>query len=296
MPARQRLILILLIPLTALIVVLLGALSVQPTATDHTDLQLTAGVYLPAATADWLALIAFAPLFIALAFAWQTEKPITAYFQPELVGTFAWWISFANGYAVLYALRLGLLPNYETELLQLNDQRLLVLPINFWIIGLTAATIVFFIWFLFFRRYGFGAMADRIHLPHRRVALLGLLAGLAVAVWVLGGLNFSLYLILPVWLWIFIEPTSNPRTKAVNAVLALGGGAVLLSPSLFLPADVGLWQIIAGTAYLTLLPIDVLFYFLALALCLRFLRLGFSKPYVAPVIPEDPLMALLKTQ
>lgn len=294
---RQRLILILLIPLTALVVVLLGTLSIQTNASASTDLQLAPHAYLASASATWLALIALAPLFIALAFVWQTERPVIGYFQPELVGAFAWWISLANGYAVLSALRLtGLLPKFETDPQTFTDSQLLNLPVNFWVLGLTAGTVVFFGWFLFARRNGFGAMADRIDLPHRRVALLLLLTGLAGAVWLLGGLNYTLLLVLPTWLWIFIEPTTTPRIKVVNTLLALSGGAVWLCPVFFLPPGVGLWQVIVAVAYLTIWPLDVLLYCLALALFLRFLRLGLSKPYVAPPVPDDPLLALLKTR
>jgi len=295
MPPRQRLILILLVPLTAVALALLGAAFIQTKSQGPNDLQLGAGAFISPANAEWLALAALAPLGIAFAFAWQWEKPESAYFQPELLGIYSSWITLANGYAVLYILRLmGLLPNLDPVPQTLTDSRLTSLPVNGLVIVLPILSTAFFLWFLFLRPNGFGRLADRIALPHRRVVLLGVLTAVALTIWLLSGVYFALVMILPTWLWIFVEPSDQRTRKAVNVVLTLVGGAALLAPIFFLPPGLNLWTLLLDLAYLVVWPLDVLLYVLALALFIRFLRLGLSKPYVAPLIPQDPLFEILK--
>jgi hypothetical protein len=130
-------------------------------------------------------------------------------------------------------------------------------------------------------------MADRIHLPYRRAALLFLLALLAIIVWLFGGLNFALLMILPTWLWLFIEPGANRTRKVVNTLLALAGIAPFVAMLWQLPAGFNLWQLLLAAAYGVLWPIDVLMFLLLGTLFLRFLRLGLSTPYVQPVTLPD---------
>ena len=297
MPPRQRLSLLLFIPLTAAALVLLGALWARRTLQSPDDFYLTASIYLSAARAQWLALVALAPLFVALAFVWQTEKPVPDYLQPEMLGAFGWWIALANGYAVAYMLSLaGLSAKFDPALQSLNDPRLRDAPINYPAIALVLATLAFFIWFIFGRRSGFGGMADRINLPHRRAALLILLTMLAGTVWLFGGLNFALLMIPPAWLWILIEPRANWLGRVMNTTLAVGGVAAFAIMYLFLPDGLNLWSLLLAAANGALYPIDVLLFFLLAALFIRFLRLGWSTPYTPPREPDayDPLAELFR--
>jgi len=283
MPPRHRTVLILLIPLTTAAIALLGATLVQPAPTSADDFYLTTTAYLSAANVQWLELIAFAPLVVALAFAWQHEKPNAGYFQPEMVGVFGWWIAFANGYAVAYMLTLaGMLPKSEPAIQSLNDPRLRAVPINFLALGLILGTVVFFVWFIFRRKYGFGGMANRIMLPHRRAAVLVLLAMLAVFVWLIGGIIFAALMIPPVWMWILIEPRQSRLGRAVNLTLAIGGAAAFVVIALLLPWGMTLWHILLAAAYGVFAPLDVLPFLLLVALFIRFLRLGLSAPYEPP--------------
>jgi hypothetical protein len=295
MPPRQLLILIMLVPLTAVALALLGSALIQTTAQGPNDLQLSAGVFLSPANAEWLALGALAPLGIAFAFAWQWEKPETAYFQPEILGIYSSWITLVNGYAVLYIIRLaGLLPNLNPAPQTLTDSRFTSLPVNWLVVALPILSTAFFFWFLFLRPNGFGRLADRIALPHRRLVLLGALTAVALTIWLLSGIYFALLMVLPTWLWLFVEPSDQPFRKAINVVLTLVGGAALLAPIFFLPSGLNLWTLLLDLAYTVIWPLDVLLYIFVLALFVRFLRLGLSKPYVAPLIPEDPLFQILK--
>ncbi|HKZ69094.1 MAG TPA: hypothetical protein VJ020_03385 [Anaerolineales bacterium] len=283
MPPRQRLILILLIPLTALAIALLGALLIQPAQTAPDDFYVTNNAYLSAANAQWLALVALLPLGITLGFVWQYEEPVVNFFQPEMIGAYGWWITLANAYAVAYSLRLArMLPAFEPELLSLNDSRLPQAPINVLAVTLVAGTILFFGWFIFGRKFGFGRMADRIVLPHRRAALLILLAAVAVTVWLFGGLNFALLMIPPAWLWILIEPRATVMGKAINATLAVGGVAAFGAMYLFLPNGLNLWHLVLAAAYGLFFPLNVMMFLLLVALGIRFLRLGLFAPYAPP--------------
>ena len=299
MPPRQRFSLLLFIPLTAAALILLGALWARPTPQAPDDFYLTNSIYLSAAGTQWLALIALAPLFVALAFVWQTEKPASDFLQPEMVGVFGWWVAFANGYAVAYILSLaGLSPKFDPALQSLNDPRLRAAPVNYAAITLVAATTAFFIWFIFGRRSGFGGLADRINLPHRRAALLILLTMLAVTVWLFGGLDFALLMIPPAWFWIQIEPRPNRWERAMNATLAIGGIAALGIMYALLPRGLNLWRLLVAAASGALYPIDVLMFFLLVALFIRFLRLGWSTPYAPPREPDayDPLAEFFRDE
>ncbi len=283
MPSRHRTVLILLIPLTAAAIALLGATLIQPAPTSADDFYLTSAAYLSAANAQWLELIAFAPLIVALAFAWQHEEPNVDYFQPEMVGVFGWWIAFANGYAVAYTLTLaGMLPKFEPVIQSLNDPRLRAVPINFPALGLVLGTVIFFVWFIFRRKHGFGGMADRISLPHRRVARLILLAMLAVFVWLFGGVTFAALIVPPMWLWILIEPRQRRLGRVMNITLAVGGVAAYVIIALLLPRGLMLWHILLAAAYGVFPPLDVLPFLLLMALFIRFLRSELSAPYEPP--------------
>ncbi len=286
MPPRQRLILALLIPLTAAAIVLLVALLAQPEPTSPDDLYLTSSAYLSFANVLWLELVAFAPLFIALAFVWQHEQTGLEFFQPELWSVFGIWISLANGYGVAYMLTLvGMLPKFEPPLQSLNDPRLPATPINYPAAALLTGVVAFYLWFIFFRRRGFGGIADRIVLPQpptgsiggqRRAALLALLALLAVTVWLIGGIQFALLMIPPAWFWILIEPRPGRPGKMMNVILGVGGIAAFGVMFLLLPNGLNGWHLILAAAYGVFFPLDVLLFFLLAALFLRFLRLGFA--------------------
>lgn len=280
MPPRHRIILILLIPLTAAAVVLFGALLAQPAGTTCDDFHLTRTTCLSAAEAQWLELIALAPLAAALAFAWNHAQPDGEYFQPEMIGAFGWWIVLANAYAVAYMLTLvGPLPVFEPAIQSLDDARLRAAPVDFPALALIIGAATFFGWFVFFRRHGFGRMADRIVLPHRRIALLILLAALAALVWLFGGVVFAALMIPPAWFWILIEPRVSGAGKAVNVALSLAGATTVAIAGLLLPGGLNLWHILLAAAYGVLAPLDVLPFLLLAALFLRFLRLGVSEPY-----------------
>jgi hypothetical protein len=297
MSSQQRFILVILVPLTAILIGLFAASFVHPALVAPDDLRLTDSLYIANPDAEWLALVALVPLAIAIAFAWRWERPVTDYFQPELIGTYSNWITLANGYAFLYIIRVAnFLPNLDPAPRTFNDSRLLALPVNWLIIVAPILSTLFFLWFLFLRPQGFGRLADRIALPHRRIALLLLLGILSLSVWVLGGVYFSIIMVLPTWLWILIEPTASPTRKVINLVLALVGGLPFLAPLFFIPAGATVWSFITGLTYFVVFPLDVLLYVLAVSLFIRFLRLAVAKPYIAPLPPEDPLFHLIKSQ
>jgi hypothetical protein len=286
---RQRLILILLVIITALAIALLGAALAQPTTTSPNDISLSGNYYLSTTNLQWLTLIALAPLAVALGFVWQHERPVMEFLRPELLGTFGAWVALANGYAVTLVLPLiGVLPSIDPPLTSINDPVLTQIPVNIIALLLIGGTIAFYIWFLFFRRRGFGGIADRINLPHRRAALLLFLAFLSVMVWLLGGLSFAVFMIVPAWLWPLIEASANRNRKIINIVLAVAGIAPFLFTLTQLPAGFNLWHIILAAAYGILWPIDALLFFMLVALFIRFLRLGLSTPYtIVTTIPTQ---------
>lgn len=285
---RQRLILILLVVMTAVGLGLLGSLFAQPASVSSDDISLGPSLFLSTVNLQWLTLVALIPLAVAVGFVWQHERPVLEFLQPELLGAFGIWVAFANSYAVAYMLTLvGVLPPLDPPATEITDPRLAQIPVNFFGIILIIGTLAFYGWFLFFRRRGFGAMADRIHLPHRRAALLLLLAFLAVVIWLLGGLNFAVLMIIPAWLWIFIEPSANRNRKTLNTLLVLAGIAPFVALLWQLPARFNLWQLLLASIYGLLWPIDVLMFLLLIALFLRFLRLGLSTPYDLPMTTLD---------
>jgi hypothetical protein len=156
----------------------------------------------------------------------------------------------------------------------------MAIPVNFIALALIAATVAFYNWFLFFRQRGFGGMADRINLPHRRAALLMMLSFLAVVVWLFSGLSFAVLMVIPAWLWLFIEPSNEGGRKVINVVLALAGLVPFLFTLSTLPAGYTPWHVLLAASYGALWPIDILMFLLLFALFLRFLRLGLRAPFV----------------
>ncbi len=285
---RQRLVLILLVIITTVALALLGSLLAQPAAASPEDISLGPNLFLSTVNIQWLSLGALIPLAVALSFVWQHERPVAEFLQPELLGAFGVWVAFANGYAVAYMLALvGVLPTLTPPVTSLTDSRLTQIPVNIIAILIIVATLAFYSWFLFFRRRGFGAIADRIHLPHRRAALLLLLSVLAVIVWLFGGVSFALLMIPPTWLWLFIEPSASLNRKILNTLLALAGIGPFSTLLWQLPAGFNLWQFLLTAIYGVIWPIDVLMFLLLVALFLRFLRLGLSTPYILPPTPPD---------
>lgn len=279
MTRRQRLVLLLLLPLTWAAMVLINSLNASPGSSS--DLSL------------WLLLAGELPLAAALLFAWQSEKLLLDFFQPELIGLFGWWISLVNGYIIAAAAPfVGLLPKAAdlTDAAAAIDQ-----PVNYLLLALVAGVAVFFLWFLF-RPGGLAAQADRIYMPQRRTTLLLALGVLMLGISLLGGTSLGLALLPSAWLWIFIVPRADRPGKFFNGALAVGG---LLYPLYLAGAALlagGWWRLVLGAAYGWLTPLEVLVFLFWLALYARFFRLAFSRPYVAPAVPEDPLLALLKSQ
>lgn len=290
MPHRQRLVLILLVPLTAVAIALMSGIAAHPSARSPDDLRLASSFYLSAASAQWLALVALAPLVVALVFAWRLERPAIAYFQPEFIGTYGWWITFANGYAATYMVALSsVLPKFDPALRSLDDPRLRAVPLSLMAAAIIMGVVLFFIWFIFGRQFGFGRMADRISLPHRRTALLVLLTVVSAAVWIFGGLAFSLLIVPATWCWIFIEPRTSREGQALNAALAVGGIAAFAVAYFRLPGGLNLWHLVLAAGYGVLVPFDALAFLLMAALFIRFLRLGLSAPYAHPQSSELPV-------
>lgn len=292
MLSRQRRILLFFIPLTIVALVLVGVLLGQDGSADtdawafgpSNDLTL----YLSTFDVQLLELIALAPLFVALIFVWQSETPNPDYFQPELTGVYGLWISFVNGYVVAYVLALiGVIPQIEN--VTLND--LTALPTNYLELGIVLATIIGFIWFIFGRKNGFGRIADRIQLPQRRLVLLLLLTLVDSTAIILNGeakIILAIF-IIPTWIWILIEPRTDKSGKVMNTIMTL----VAFLPTLFMfvllyaasfTADPlrFLWWLISGAVYGIFSPVYVLLSFFWVALAVRFIRLGLSKPYIAP--------------
>jgi hypothetical protein len=280
---RQRLILILLVAITAVVIALLGAALAQPAQANPTDLALPGGYYLSTENLQWLSLVGLVPLAVAFGFVWQHERPVMAFLQPELLGTFGAWIALANGYAVAFILPLvKILPTLDPPLTSINDPVLTQIPVSIVGLLLIGGTIAFYVWFLFLRQRGFGGLADRINLPHRRAALLMLLSFLAMAVWLFGGLAFAALMVLPAWLWIFIEPGLRPSRKIINVVLAVAGIVPFVAALALLPPGFNLWHLLMAVAYGVLWPIDVLMFLMLTALFIRFVRFGLSAPYRVP--------------
>jgi hypothetical protein len=283
MPPRQRLVLVLLVPLTAAALALLSGLASRPSAQTPGDLRLGPSFYLSPAAAQWLALAALAPLGIALVFAWRHEQPVLAYLQPELLGAYGWWIAFANGYAASYMISLsGILPRFEPALRSLDDPRLRQVPLNLLAAAVIAGVVAFFVWFIFGRARGFGSTADRISLPHRRAALLLLLTAVCASVWLFGGLTYALVIIPASWLWILIEPRRDWAGRAANVGLALAGLAPFVAAYFLLADGLSVWHLVLAAGYIVLLPFDALAFLLIVALFVRFLRLGLSASYLDP--------------
>lgn len=296
---RQRRIIMLFIPLTVVALALVGVLlgqdgsaGVDAWAFGPAFNNLT--LYLSTFDIQLLELIALAPLFVALIFAWQSEKPNLDYFQPELTGVYGLWISFVNGYVVAYILLLvGIIPKLES--LTTFFEASYFLPANYLAVVIVIATIAGFIWFIFGRKSGFGRIADRIQLPHRRLVLLILLTLVDLTAIILNGYTtFVLAIfVIPTWVWILIEPRTNRSGKIMNVVMAF----VAFLPSLFIififyaasftvePLRF-VWWLISGAVYGIISPLDVLLSFFWLALVIRFLRLGLSEPYIMP--PPQP--------
>lgn len=278
MMPRQRLILVVLLPLTWAAMYLIGSLA-PPLIIDYNP-------YLP-----WMILAGDVPLVVALLFAWQFEQPRIDYFQPELIGLFGIWISLINGYVVAFFLPyLNVLPQADP-----SAPAPLNLPINIWAVGIIAGVTLFFFWFLF-RRNSLAERADRIYLPHRRIALLVTLAAMVLLVSLLGGTDFGWALLPSVWLWPFILPRPHRAGKLLNLVLAMGGMVWPLGYGLLALGSGGWWRAVLAAIYGDLNFLEVALFLLWVSVFVRFIRLGFSKPYVAPAAPEDVLFQLIKPQ
>jgi hypothetical protein len=251
MPLRQRQILILLVLLTAISIALFGSLAVHPEAQSPDDLRLA-----PSAP---------------------------AYLRPEILSTYGWWITLANGYAATYMVALtGYLPKFEPALRSIDDPRLRGVPLNPLAAVIIAGVVLYFIWFIFLRENGFGRAADRISLPHRRTALLILLAAACVAIWIFGGLTFSLLIVPAAWLWIFVEPQKSRAGRAAAIALSAGGLVPFILAFFLLGNGLSLWHLILAAGYTVIFPFDALMFLLMVALGIRFFRLGGSAPYVDP--------------
>jgi hypothetical protein len=280
MPPRQRLILLLLLPLSGLAMYLLGSLA--PARADGANPM-----------DAWMVLAGSAPVFAAVAFAWRSEKLLLDFFQPELIGLYAWWISLINGYiAAAAAPFIGLLPKPDAGPAAAAR---LDLPVNYLALALIAGVAVFFVWFLF-RPGGLGAQADRIYMPQRRSTLLMALALLVIVVFLLGGTSLGYALLPSVWLWIFIIPRTGQAGKLFNGALALGGLARPLALGAQALGQGAWWRLVLAAAYGRLTALEVFLFLFWMALFARFFRLAFSRPYVAPAAPDDPLLALLKSR
>lgn len=241
----------------------------------------------------WMILAGSVPVFVALVFAWQSEKPVLDFFQPEMIGVYGWWISLVNGYIAAFALPfLGVLPKPDPAP---ASPVVLNIPVNVLAVGIIVGTALFFAWFLF-RPGGLAERADRIYLPHRRAALLLLLAVLVVVIFLLGGTDWGYALLPSVWFWIHILPRADRGGKLLNTVLALGGMVYPLTVGSLALWLGSWWRLVLAAAYGRLNPLEVVLFLFWAALFMRFLRLGLSRPYVAPAGPEDPLQALLKSR
>ncbi len=278
MLARQRLILILLLPLSWAAMYLLSSLA-PPLIIDYNPMS------------PWMVLAGDVPLFVAALFAWQYEKPTVEFFQPELLGLFAIWISLINGYIVAYLLPLlNVLPSPVA-----SPANQLDLPVNYLAVALILGVTLFFIWFLF-RPGGLARRADQIYLPHRRITLLLSFTLLVLLVNLLGGTDLGFALLPSAWTWLFILPRADRRGKLLNITLAIAG---MVYPLAF--GGIALWQgtwwrAVLAAAYNILTPVEVALFLFWMALFVRFLRLGLSKPYVAPLEPDNPLFQLIKSR
>ena len=197
-------------------------------------------------------------------------------FLPELVALGGASLPIVNGFAAGYSLaRLGLLPGYDQFPAAPGDPFLLQ-PAD-WAMLVILAVVGVSVWDIW-RPSGWGALAQRLQVPSRRVTLLTVFALAALAAWLLNGFAAALLLAPAGWLWPWIQPSRFPAGRALNVFLALGGLLPFMAvvAGLALTPGLGLawWFLTAGALYgLWPLPASLAFV-LSAGLFIRFVRLG----------------------
>jgi len=244
--------------------------------TDGYSLRLNRARYLPGLAVAVLQLLLFAPLFLATAMAWQADRPTTDELKPELFAFLAVVIAGLDGYAVAYSLVVArLLPRYELFPATPGDPFLL--QPAWWVALAVYGAVALFCWYTF-RRGGWGRVADRLNIPYRRTTLLLIFSATVFFAWQLNGYATSLFLGLPAYLWLWIEPRRTLPGKLINTGLALAGLVPVLAGLTFVfrGSEFGptWWFLTLGAAY-GLIPLSAVIGFLVgAALLVRFLRHG----------------------
>ncbi len=233
--------------------------------------------YIPMWAADILPVVVFLPLGLATLFAWRNERPRLDGLKPELFACLGVLVAGLDGYAVAYSLvNLGLLPHYEWFPARPGDP-LLTEPAG-WAALIIYGTVAVFGWFIFGQIRGWGRLADRLEIPHRRVTLLVVFSALVFFFVQINAYAVALLLGPAAYSWVWIEPRATRWGRLLNLWLALGGALPMAGVIAGLALTPGLgpwwWFLPLGAAY-GLYPFYVVGGFiLGVALFLRFARLG----------------------
>jgi hypothetical protein len=224
-----------------------------------------------------LGLLFFAPLFLATGLSLAAQRPRRQELAPEALALGGVVLIMLNGLAVLLILvLLGWLPRYEWFPATPGDA-FLRQPAD-WALVLALVVAAFSALEIFGRRTGWGRMADRLNAPARRVTLLLILSGLALATWAVNPFAAVLWLGPAAYLWPWVTPRSNRGGNVLNVALALGGflPAFGLAIGLALTPDVAVWSwFVLMSAIYGLFPLPVTLAVVVFIACgVRFLRHG----------------------